>query len=47
MNCIFLGKGKAKDVFRELALAALADRLLENKFGRAVEWLEPCDFNRN
>ena len=47
MRFIILGKGKIKDVFRALALAVLADRMLEMRFGRNTEWLEPCDFSRN
>ena len=34
MHFIFIGRGKAQDVFRELALAAVADRLLEMRYGK-------------
>ena len=34
MHFLFLRTGKAKMVFRALALAAVADRLLEMKFGK-------------
>jgi hypothetical protein len=47
---LFYGKGKAKDVFRLLAKASIADRLLENKFGRRIEsqqQLESGDFGKN
>ena len=47
MRRFIILKGKAKDVFRELALMAVADRLLEMKFGRNTEYLEPEDFCRN
>ena len=34
MHFLFLGKGKARQVFKALALAAIADRLLEMRFGK-------------
>jgi len=40
MRYIFLGKGKARDVFRSLVIACA----IEQMFGRLVEPLEPCDF---
>jgi len=43
MNYIFLGKGKARKVFRELVIACA----IESMFGRLVEPLEPCDFSSN
>ena len=36
MRFLFIRTGKAKQVFRELALAAVADRLLEMKFGKRI-----------
>jgi hypothetical protein len=50
MVILFYGKGKAKDVFRLLAKVALADRILEGKFGKRIETqqqLEPGDFGKN
>ena len=44
---VILGRGTMKDICRELTLAVIADRLLEMRYGRNVEWLEPCDFSRN
>ncbi len=43
MYYIFYGKGKAKEVFKALLEAAL----LEAKFGRLIEQLEPEDFSVN
>ena len=40
---IFYRKGKARDVFHALYLAAM----LESKFGRQVEPLETSDFGVN
>ena len=36
MNFWFIKKGKAKDVFRLMAMAAVADRLLEMRFGKQL-----------
>ncbi len=47
MRYRFIWTGKAEDVFKRLALAALADRLLEMKFGQNLEPLEPKDFGAN
>lgn len=43
MIIIFYKQGKASDVFKAL----LESALLEAKFGRLIERLESCDFNRN
>lgn len=37
MRYIFIKRGKAKDVFRALALMALADRLLKAKYGKLLD----------
>lgn len=36
MNFWFIKKGKARDIFRLIAMAAVADRLLEMKFGKRL-----------
>ena len=43
MEYIFFKSGRAREVFRALLVAAL----LEAKFGRPLEQLEPCDFSKN
>ena len=34
MHFLFLGKGTARQVFKALALATVAERLLEMRFGK-------------
>lgn len=41
MNFLFIGKGKARQVFKALALAAVADRLLEMKYGKRYVAVTP------
>jgi len=36
MRFLFLRTGKAKQVFKELALAAVRDRLLEMRYGKRL-----------
>ncbi len=43
MQWLFFEKGKPEDVFKKL----LRDAILEAKFGRLIEQLEPEDFGKN